>query len=243
MRTVVPALTFFKRDGSVGTSANAEYAEEVAAQDPGCVLLLGSTREDSALTARETSDLLMNWVRVLPKERLVATLWAQCPELAETAQSVTRSVLVPPLPDQLVEVVAARLSELGPDKCLLYSNPAISSFEFTVARAVSLRALGALPRGAKLSKVQPSALRGLRDSLGSQFEVWDGSDRDPAKSAAAGAYACVSQKSASLMLWGVPESHRAVEKYRSVPSGRQRSFALKTMVGVKLSNSNTFIRG
>ncbi|MEV6932062.1 hypothetical protein AB0M46_47290 [Dactylosporangium sp. NPDC051485] len=183
-RVMVPVLTLMNANGSVDEGACSAYAERAGATWLDLFLVSGTIGGGESSTPTVRRRVLELWAARVPKDRLLACVWAP-DDLAHAADCGVRPIVV--LRD-LADAAAMHsvLAELPAD-AFVYSHPNYTPTTFTPAVAETARRAGMQPAGGKICKVSLDDVRDLRAATGDGFQLYDGRCRHVAESVRAGA--------------------------------------------------------
>lgn len=164
--------------------ATAAYAERAAATWISTFLLSGTTTQGESFTITERNEVLDLWLEVVPPERLFACCWGPSDLLAAVLRDITPVVVLRDL-NSVQDALA--FCAMLPEGSYVYSHPLYTAKTLDAGILARAKAEGVMPAGAKMSKIAPGALPGLRAVAGPEFDLWDGSSRNIATSLAKGA--------------------------------------------------------
>jgi dihydrodipicolinate synthase/N-acetylneuraminate lyase len=189
VRLVVPVLHFIDVDGRLDRLLTRAYIRRATETWIDRFLLCGATANGGELTPGERLEVLDLWLEETEASRLYHCCWGADDVLA-TLKKHVRPVAVL-RGSWTFEAVRNWISSL-PSQTIIYSNPRLTSVVFDAELAEALRISGALPFGAKVSKVSLPHLQELRIATGPHFELLHGSARDIIGSLRSGASGVVS---------------------------------------------------
>jgi hypothetical protein len=192
---VVPALHLLDDRGAVDTATTSRYAHRAAATWIPKWIVSGSTAAGNRLSSAQRASLLDLWLDVVPAGRLLACCWNER-DITEAGQrSIAPMVVMRAIPDPLTALSWLQGLPCG---ATIYSHPLFTAAVLDSALVGGAAALGVLPAGAKVAKIDRAEVARIRQAGGPGFALWDGSCRHIAASIAAGASGVVATPLASL---------------------------------------------
>jgi hypothetical protein len=205
---VLPALAQRNERGRWDDEATACYARRAASTWIELFIHSGSTARGDLFDLTERTAILDVWLEVAPATRLVACCWCDEDIVAARSRNV-RPMAVMRGPGNTSDAVAF-LDGL-PTGTYVYSHPAFGGPVLNRMLAAAARDAGLVPAGAKLAKVSLDEISAIRRELGPEPALWDGSSRDIAASARAGATGVVATPLSYLPSPFPPRSSDAVQ--------------------------------
>lgn len=181
---VVPVLTLVGENGRIDRSACVAYAQRARATWLDAFLVSGSLGLGLSQTMASRLELLSIWLEQVPADRLLGCAW-DAAEVDEVRRLGVRPVAVLKSAEN-GRAVLRQLEQLPVDSWV-YSHPQYSGAVLSPAVVGKARAAGALPAGAKVSKVELADVQALRGAAGQTFELFDGRCRHVRASVEAGA--------------------------------------------------------
>lgn len=193
-RLSIPALTF-RVDGRVDAATTTAYAQRAGRTWLDAFILSGTTTEGSSFTVPERARVLDLWLAVVARDRLLACCWHSQDVEQAVARGVRPLVVMRGLTSR-----AEALDFLGriPPDAYVYSHPLHTPTVLDASLLAAANEKGVLPAGAKITKIPAGALPELREAVGPEFDLWDGSSRRIAASLAEGASGVISTPLAAI---------------------------------------------
>lgn len=239
IRFVVPALTFFTDAGEVDWPANRAYAGILnAVHIP--VLLFGTTGEGLYLTADEKDSLAEIYGATSLELTLVLNPHSET-DIATRYRNRAR-LLHRPWNRSAEEFV--RFHRDGDRSWGIYSHPGQASLSLTVEVLSTLVSDAYRPWGAKVSKVDGQTISQMRDVVGSDFQIWHGTDRDIVGSVEAGADRVVSQALATgvQVPADLSSAQALIDRIRPAGPGKIESLKRAAAAARSLRMASTCVR-